>query len=569
MDRNRCQAVVCRAILAVLLCLSGNAVGAEKPLHEQIDALIEAGLKGSPAPACNDAEFVRRAWLDLAGCVPPAEEARAFIADSAADKRQRLIDRLLASPSFARRMQYVFDVMLQERRPDKHVPDAQWREYLLTSFAENKPYNELVREVLAADGRDPQYRAPAKFYLEREGEPNLLTRDVGRLFLGRDMQCAQCHDHPLINGYKQAHYYGLFSFVNRSYLFTDAKAKVSFLAEKGEGGTEFKSVFDPKKITHQTGPRLIDGPDIEEPELAKGQEYYVKPDKTVAAVPRFSRRAQLARAATDGSQPDFNRNIANRLWAVLMGRGLVHPVDMHHPDNPPSHPELLDLLSEQIVAMKFDVKAFLREVALTRTYQRSSETPESMGNEDAEPARLAVAVLKPLSAEQMAWSLMEASGLIAPQRDAERQRYQSDPRMDDLFKVDPEREALKATLIERGVYAKLQANVNQFVSLYGGAAGEAETDFQATVQQALFFGNAATVKTWLTSGNASLVARLAALPDAGEAVEQLYLSTLSRMPDEQERLEAIEYIIRHNSKPQAIEEMAWGLLASAEFRFNH
>lgn len=555
--------------IAMPLCLVGEALCAEPPLHEQIDVLIEAGLKGSPAPACTDAEFVRRAWLDLAGCIPPSEAARAFIVDPASDKRPRLIDRLLANPAFARRMQYVFDVMLQERRPDKHVPDAQWQEYLLTSFTENKPYNELAREILGADGRDPQFRAPAKFYLEREAEPNLLTRDVGRLFLGRDMQCAQCHDHPLIDGYKQAHYYGLLSFLNRSYVFTDAKAKQSFLAEKGEGGTEFKSVFDPKNQTHRTGPRLIDGPVLQEPELAKGQEYYVKPDKAVAAVPRYSRRAQLARVVTDGSSPDFNRNIANRLWAVLMGRGLVHPVDMHHPDNPPSHPELLDLLSEQIVAMKFDVKVFLREIALTRTYQRSSETPERMGDEDAEPARLAVAVLKPLSAEQMAWSLMEASGLIAPQREAERQRYQSDVRMAEMFTLDPQRAELRESLIERNVYAKMQGHVGQFVSLYGSAAGEAETGFQATVQQALFFGNAATVKTWLTSGKANLVARLVAVPDAGEAVDQLYLSTLSRLPEEQERLEAIEYVIRRQSKPQAIEEMAWALLASSEFRFNH
>src|SRR5690606_35626623 len=99
----------------------------------------------------------------------------------------------------ARRMQYAFDVMLQERRPDKYVPDNEWQEYLFTSFVENKPYDQLAREILAADGRDPKFRAPAKFYLERGVEPNLLTRDVGRLFLGRDMQCAQCHDHPLVS----------------------------------------------------------------------------------------------------------------------------------------------------------------------------------------------------------------------------------------------------------------------------------------------------------------------------------------------------------------------------------
>jgi hypothetical protein len=311
---------------------------------------------------------------------------------------------------------------------------------------------------------------------------------------------------------------------------------------------EFKSVFDPDKKTYQAGPRLIDGPALEEPQFAKGQEHYVTPAKDVAGVPRYSRREQLARLATSGSTPEFNRNFANRLWALAMGRGLVHPVDMHHPDNPPS---------------------FLRELALTRTYQRSSELPETMDAEDLKPARFAVAPLKPLSPEQMAWSLMEATGLAAPQRDAERARLAGDARLGTILAMDAKRQALKESLIERVVYAKLQGNVGPFVSLYGSAPGEPEQDFQATVQQALFFANAGTVKGWLTSGGTSLVGRLAAMSDAGAAVEELYLSTLSRLPDEQERLDAMEYVIRHTAKPQAIEEMAWALLASSEFRFNH
>jgi hypothetical protein len=242
---------------------------------------------------------------------------------------------------------------------------------------------------------------------------------------------------------------------------------------------------------------------------------------------------------------------------------------MDHAENPPSHPELLDLLSEQIVALQFDPKAFLRQLALTRTYQRSSEVPEGMDAADAKPGRFGVGLLKPLSPEQMAWSLMEAAGVAGAQREAERGRLEGDSRLAAVLGIDAKRQTVKECLIERAVYAKLQGNVGQFVSLYGGAPGEPEQDFQATVQQALFFGNAATVKTWLTSGGASLVSRLSAMPDVGAAVEELYLCTLSRMPDEQERLEAIEYVIRHAAKPQAIEEMAWALAASSEFRFNH
>src|SRR5262249_14694321 len=180
----------------------------------------------------SDAEFLRRAFLDLAGTLPTAEQARDFLKDLSPDKRARLIDRLLAGPGYARRMQAAFDALLMDRRPDKHVPAAQWQAFLPAALAENTPYDQLVREILSADGTDPKARAAAKFYLDREGEPHLLTRDIGRLFLGMNLQCAQCHDHPLVRHYRQDHYYGVFAFLNRSFVFTDKAKKFSVFAEK-------------------------------------------------------------------------------------------------------------------------------------------------------------------------------------------------------------------------------------------------------------------------------------------------------------------------------------------------
>ena len=232
-----------------------------------------------------DAEFLRRVCLDLAGMIPTSDEARAFLDDPSAYKRQRLIDRLLAGPEYARRMQDVFDVMLMERRDDTHVPATEWQAFLRRAFAENMPYDQLVTEILSADGTDPKTRGAAKFYLDRLADPNLLTRDVGRMFLGRDFQCAQCHDHPLIDDYKQAHYYGIFAFLNRTTLFEDDK-KTSMLAEKADGDVTFTSVFK-KKVTHKTGPRILDGPAVQEPSVPKGAEYLVAPDKEkkVRAIP--------------------------------------------------------------------------------------------------------------------------------------------------------------------------------------------------------------------------------------------------------------------------------------------
>lgn len=163
------------------------------PLHERVDALVEAASPGTAAPLASDAEFLRRAYLDLNGTIPDAATARAFLDDADPNKRTALIDRLLASPRFARHMQHTFDVMWLERRRGalvgKGVADADWKAYLYKSFADNKPLDQLIREILSADGADPALRPAAKFYLDRDAEPNLLARDVGRLFFGRDLQC--------------------------------------------------------------------------------------------------------------------------------------------------------------------------------------------------------------------------------------------------------------------------------------------------------------------------------------------------------------------------------------------
>ena len=273
------------------------------PFIGRIDRAIEAKLDGDAAALATDSEYLRRVYLDLAGMIPTSNEARTFLDDPSPYKRQRLIDRLMAAPEYARRMQDVFDVMLMERRDDVHVPAPQWRAFLRWAFAENLPYNRLVAEILSSDGTDPKTRGAAKFYLDRLAEPNLLTRDIGRMFLGRDLQCAQCHDHPLIDDYKQAHYYGLFAFLNRTTLFDTGK-NGSVLAEKADGDVTFTSVFK-KKVSHRTGPRILDGPAVNEPDVPKGAEYLVAPDKQNKnrPIPRYSRRAELAPRLTVGSRP--------------------------------------------------------------------------------------------------------------------------------------------------------------------------------------------------------------------------------------------------------------------------
>ncbi len=347
-----------------------------EPLHCRIDRVIDSDRLGRPAPQASDAEFLRRVSLDLNGMPPSIDELKEFLADKTPDKRARKIDRLLASPLYARHWATVLDVMLMERRPSVAVPADEWQNYLLSAAQTNRPLNQIMSELLRGSGTEPGLRAAARFFLDRGSEPNLITRDVGRIFFGRDMQCAQCHNHPLVKDYQQSDYHGLLAFMSPGYTVTrkEGNKDVTFHAEKAGTDLAFDSVFV-KNDKHVTGPRVPGETELAEPAFAPGEEYEVKPADGVVSVPKFSRRAKLASLTTGGANRSFNENIANRLWALMMGRGLVHPVDLHHPSNSPSHPELLKLLADEIVACNFNVRAFLRELALSNTYQRAIDSP--------------------------------------------------------------------------------------------------------------------------------------------------------------------------------------------------
>jgi len=358
--------------ICVLAYASASAEG--EPLHTLIDARMTPISGLAPAP-CSDAEFLRRVSLDLVGMPPTADEARQFLADTAPDKRQRLVDRLFASPHYARHMANTLDVMLMERRANTNVPVEAWRAWLVQCVRENKPWNEMAREILQADGADPAKRPPARFALDRASDPNVLTRDIGRIFFGRDMQCAQCHDHPLVDDYLQSDYQGLLALIAPSYALASTVngQAATVQAERPGSDITFQSVF--VGVPRRTGPRVPDCVMIDEPFLLPGDDYTTAPAGNVGPVPKFSRRAKLAELATSGTNAAFNRNIANRLWAHMFGRGLVNPPDMQHPDNPAADPELLHMLAERFAAMNFDIRGYLREIALSNTYQRSFDIP--------------------------------------------------------------------------------------------------------------------------------------------------------------------------------------------------
>lgn len=520
----------CWLLLVGIVLGSVSRLLGDESLPGRVDALIDAQLAGQPVAAlADDAEFLRRVFLDFAGRIPNVTEAREFLEDSAADKREKLIDKLLASDEFPNRMADLMHVMLMERRGEH----PEWIAYLRESFKQNKPWDVMAREMLAPDPKNEQTRAAAFFLskrLENYGQNPVdhpaLTRDVSRLMLGMDLQCAQCHDHLFIKDYKQEDFQGLFVvFAN-----TSVRSDVKFPAVSEKLMTqriEFQSVFDPQKKT--TGPRVPGRDEIAIPAFAKGEEFLEPPDPKTKAPGRlkFSPLEHLAAEITSPNYPPFARNIANRMWFLLMGRGLVHPLDLHHRDNPPSHPELLDLLARELVEHKFDLKWLLRELALTRTYQRSGILPE--GASDPLPERFAVALEKPLSAEQLFASVTTAVGTQAA-------------------------DSLKA----------------KFVKAFANPPMEPEVEFAPSLKAALFLMNDAELLKLLDPQPNNLLTRLKALDAPAAVADELYVSILSRRPAADEIAEVTEQLnVAGDRKETVLKQLAWALLASSEFCLNH
>ena len=312
-----------RRKLAAALCAAGCLFGTWLPAEElpaeelraeessrlvsEIDRIIAESNVGPMAAICSDDDFVRRVYLDLWGLIPSDEDTLVFLQDSAVGKRVALVQRLIDAPQFARHMTYVFNSMLLERRPDKGIAGTEWMEYLYQSFLRHKPCDQLMREILVADGAQGPDRARAKFLLDRDCDPAGLVRDVGRIYFGKDLQCAQCHDHPSIKDYKQEDYYGLYAFLQRTFLFTDIKNNSTlYVGEKADGLPEYHSVFKPKELNRLAIPRVPGCLPVVPPMSEPGEEFVVAPADDVRPIPRIT--TCTARAAMGCSASPISIN---------------------------------------------------------------------------------------------------------------------------------------------------------------------------------------------------------------------------------------------------------------------
>ncbi len=547
-----------RFLLFVLLYLLPGSIWTAEPLHQKIDQLIESRANGLMAGLATDAEFLRRISLDLHGIVPTAETVRRFIHDQDPEKRATLIDRMLTAPEYARRMREVFSTMLLERRKGTLVSAGDWNNFLERSFAENQSWDGFVRALLQADATNEQTHGSVKFFVDGgRADHDQMTQDVARLFLGMNIHCAQCHDHPTVAQFKQVDYVGLLAYLNQSVAAQHSVLQRTFLVENvAQAKVDFESVFDVGN-KQQTGPRLPDRDEIEIPTYEQGQEFSAPEKDGLPGVPKFRPRHLLATQLTEPSNQRFVDNAVNRFWFLMMGRGLVHPLDMMHDHNPASHPELLRLLSDQFVIHHFDVKWLLRELALSHAYQRSSLLPEGVRPEDVPLESYRVAIAKGMSAEQTGWSMMRATGVL--------EKIMETPKSPDAAFTFKDYINGRLPLPDN-----LSDTMLLFISVFGNTPGQAEEEFQPSMGQALFLMHERLVLQWLSSPEGTLVKRLESESEATKVAEGLYVHILSRFPSDEETVELVKFLDNNQDhRTDAISQFAWAMLTSAEFRLNH
>lgn len=530
------------SFLGLLLC-GALATADELPsaglsIEQVVDRCLDARLKDegvTPAGPADDANLIRRLTLDLAGRIPTVDEVRGYVASTATDKRVRLVDRLLAAPSFARHQATAFDTMLMSGTR------GSVRTYLLTAFAENRPWDRIYRELMLPDAKDAKGKSAAEFLRSRVRDLDKLTAEVSSIFFGVNVSCARCHDHPLVRDWKQDHFYGMKSFFSRTY------ESGGRLAEREFGLVKFKTT---KGVERQARMMFLTGKAIETDTLkdVPGKKGKIKPERRWATKdqpppppPKFSARAQLVKLSLEPGQRDFfARSIVNRVWHRLFGYGLVMPLDQMHSENPPSHPDLLEWLARDTVAHGYDLRRLVRGLVLSRAYSRDSRWQKGA---TPAPSLFAVARVRPLTPMQLAVSLR-------------------------LAVADPK--TLAATLPPAESEKRLQG-------LESSAAGwtrffeQPGDDFQVGVGEALFFSNADRIqKELLSEGGDRLLGRLKQMKNADEAIDLAVRTVLSRSPRDEDRKLLGEYLNRRVDRPaEAHRQMVWALLSSAEFRFNY
>ena len=510
-----------------------------KHLDRHINAVLKReGIQ--PSGVSEDTEFLRRVHLDLTGKIPAPEEVLDFLKDGSPNKRQKKIDQLLGSEPYIDYWTRLWVNWLIGRRgdnDDRRIGLAAWVQGALTK---NIPYNQFVQELIAADG-ELKDNGAGNYIMRYERSPAVLTSHSSRLFLGLPMQCAECHDHKT-EVWSQKDYYGIAAFFNGIESEQKGYIETMDMAGNEKRMENFLITNEPRRSM------WVERMDTEvSPRFLGGTEYKGSLTK---------RREALAQWMTDKSNPYFSRAIVNRVWKHFMGRAFVEPIDGFGEENLPSNADLLDWLAEDLVIHDYDLQHLMRTILNSETYQRTSETNKS--NKDDEQY-YSHAYVKPLSAEQFFYSLLQATGF---------ERLQQVKMEGTKRQVGEDRIGML-----RDLEGKKREHLEKFLFLLDNGEMEEIEAFNGTVPQALMMINGNMVNDSASLGERGSFVNyvLEKWRAPTDRLEYIYLNVLSRLPTAKEKTYFQRYMERslYRNKDLAYEDLYWVLLNSAEFSLNH
>jgi hypothetical protein len=530
------------AVVGALLLLASGAARAQpkqQPEPDSVKALAAKiderfakhwqDKKAQPAPVADDAEFLRRVYLDLAGRIPSAGEVSRFLDDKAPDKRQRLVDALLDSPTYVNHWTNVWaPLLLPEFKTWTTVPSS-FETWLRTQLKRNVPYDQMARDLLTTpiDGLlavgDVVFVPPTgkpsalEFYAGKKAKPEVLAASTARLFLGVRIECAQCHDHPFA-AWKQEQFWEYAAFFAGLEAPGDPRLRRGF---RENTSVRKIAIADTDKVAVV---RFLDGGE------PKWQD-------------KLSPRQALADWVTAPKNPYFARAAANRLWAYFLDAGLIEPVDEMVgkvvQDNDPGG--LLDELAKALVAHDFDLKFLMRAITASKVYQLTSARTHPSQDDPRTFTRMA---LRGLTGDQLFDSLTQATG------------YRG--RAGSGNPADESRAEFLSKFTDRG---------------------EKPTEGRTSIQQALALMNGQYVAGATSLTKSPTLAALTDFPlmTTAERIEALYLATLSRRPRPAELDRMVKYVEeagkeardKDTASARALADVFWMLLNCAEFKANH
>ena len=497
-----------------------------KPLPQNnfVDEWIDAKLKRlkiQPTGIVDDATFLRRVSLDLAGQTPTPEAIRTFIADPGKTKRQKLIDKLLASPAYVDHWAVKWGDLLQSSR--KYLGEKGvygFREWIHASLAANKPWDKMVHEMIASRGSSYENPAANFFRITKEAKPAM--EKTTQVFLGVRMVCAQCHDHPF-EKWTQNQYYEMSAFLSPVGVRAGYEVGEDIVYDQRED-YEMKHPKDGRVMAPKFLVASVGAPPI--PSDAKRRDAY-------------------ADWLTSKNNPFFARSTANRIWSYFFGRGIIDPVDDIRASNPPVNPQLLDALTRELTSNNFDLRQLMRVIVNSRVYQAGIESNEWNAN-DTE--NFSHQFPRRLTAEQ----LMDGVALATGSRP-------------NFAEVPPDTSAAQAPDPHIGKEG--------FLDVFGRPSRESPCECERrsdfSLPQALNLVNGRTISEAVADPKGRVTKLILSGVDDKKIVEDLYLASVGRLPNASESASALKYLSGPGGRAARSQDLLWALVNSKAFLYNH